>query len=285
MAGHPLRSAIDRRLGRPLPHQLANQTRVHLTPPEFFTPDHAVLCAYAVLAVISNCCPPVWGRLPTRYSPVRHSVNPASIRKLPLNCFVRLACVKHAASVHPEPGSNSHVKVLIPVKIRLANFNRYYCCFGSSQNLHFAHRVQLAHACKQSWTRFLSRMFWMFSWTSRLNQKPLFLEFSGFYILFSFQGSLCCLSSNFYSLSKVFAFVNTFLFFYKSTFFRNFSEFVKNLQIISFISCFVFVPVSRTYVMIPEFPRIVNDFSIFVILFILLWFFRIFCHFYLFHTY
>ena len=67
---------------------------------------------------------------------------------------VRLACVKHAASVHPEPGSNSHVKVLIPVKIRLANFNRYYCCFGSSQNLHFAHRVQLAHACKQSWTRF-----------------------------------------------------------------------------------------------------------------------------------
>ena len=38
---------------------------------------------------------------------------------------------------------------------------------------------------------FLSRMFWMFSWTSRLNQKPLFLEFSGFYILFSFQGSWC----------------------------------------------------------------------------------------------
>ena len=34
-------------------------------------------------------------------------------------------------------------------------------------------------------------LFWMFSWTSRLNQKPLFLEFSGFYILFSFQGSWC----------------------------------------------------------------------------------------------
>ena len=27
---HPLRSAIDRRLGRPLPHQLANGTRTHL---------------------------------------------------------------------------------------------------------------------------------------------------------------------------------------------------------------------------------------------------------------
>ena len=26
---------------------------------------------------------------------------------------VRLACVKHAASVHPEPGSNSHVKMFV----------------------------------------------------------------------------------------------------------------------------------------------------------------------------
>ena len=29
----------------------------------------------------------------------------------PCKCFVRLACVRHAASVHPEPGSNSHVLV------------------------------------------------------------------------------------------------------------------------------------------------------------------------------
>ena len=74
MAVHSLKPATDRRLGEPLPHQLANQTRVHLIPPEFFTLYHAVLCAYAVLAVISNCYPPVQGRLPTRYSPVRHSV-------------------------------------------------------------------------------------------------------------------------------------------------------------------------------------------------------------------
>ena len=32
--------------------------------------------------------------------------------KICLKCFVRLACVKHAASVHPEPGSNSHKKCL-----------------------------------------------------------------------------------------------------------------------------------------------------------------------------
>ena len=65
---------MDRRLGGPLPHQLANPTRVHLIPPEFFTLHHAMLCAYAVLAAVSSCCPPVQGRLPTRYSPVRHSV-------------------------------------------------------------------------------------------------------------------------------------------------------------------------------------------------------------------
>ena len=112
MAGHPLRSATDRCLGRPLPCQQANQTRVHLTPPEFFTLYHAVLCAYAVLSVVSNCYPPVWGRLPTRYSPVRHSVTKTSFRRNRLKCFVRLACVKHAASVHPEPGSNSHKKCL-----------------------------------------------------------------------------------------------------------------------------------------------------------------------------
>ena len=76
VAGHSLKPATDRCLGRPLPCQLANQTRAHPVPPEFFTPCHAALCAYAVLAPISGCYPPVQGRLPTRYSPVRHSVIP-----------------------------------------------------------------------------------------------------------------------------------------------------------------------------------------------------------------
>ena len=35
-----------------------------------------------------------------------------------IECFVRLACVKHAASVHPEPGSNSHVKKFCPARIK-----------------------------------------------------------------------------------------------------------------------------------------------------------------------
>ena len=126
MAVHPLRPAMDRRLGGPLPHQLANPTRVHLIPPEFFTLHHAMLCAYAVLAAVSNCYPPVQGRLPTRYSPVRHSVAKTSIRRNPFKRFVRLACVKHAASVHPEPGSNSLIKCLIHSR-QPTSYLSFYC--------------------------------------------------------------------------------------------------------------------------------------------------------------
>ncbi len=34
--------------------------------------DHAIKMRHAVLAVVSNCCPPLKGRFLTRYSPVRH---------------------------------------------------------------------------------------------------------------------------------------------------------------------------------------------------------------------
>jgi hypothetical protein len=58
---------------------------------------------YLVLATLSCGYPKEGGRLLTCYSPVRHShPNTKSIQDP-----VRLACVKHAASVRPEPGSNS----------------------------------------------------------------------------------------------------------------------------------------------------------------------------------
>ena len=40
---------------------------------------------------------------------------------------VRLACVKHAASVHPEPGSNSLNKCLLQVKINSWLIYPFYC--------------------------------------------------------------------------------------------------------------------------------------------------------------
>ena len=75
---------------------------------------HAAPCAYAVLAVVSSRYPPACGRLSTRYSPVRHShAQSLGFMRMP----VRLACVRHAASVHPEPGSNSHVVPCRPIPL------------------------------------------------------------------------------------------------------------------------------------------------------------------------
>src|SRR5438477_9590380 len=59
---------------------------------------------YAVLAPVSRGYPPLEGRLVTCYSPGRHFTHGL------LHFLVRLACVRHAASVDSEPGSNSRLK-------------------------------------------------------------------------------------------------------------------------------------------------------------------------------
>ena len=85
MADHPLRSATNRRLGGPLPHQLPNWTRAHPYPINLLPQKDALPWSYAVLAVISNCYSPDMGRLLTRYSPVRHSLNPEGLSSFDLH--------------------------------------------------------------------------------------------------------------------------------------------------------------------------------------------------------
>ena len=104
MAGRPLRPATDRRLGEPLPHQQANLISATpkakgLTIPSF--PPQGICGISVTFATLS----PTSGHVPIYYSPVRHSPPGASTR-----AAVRLACVKHAASVQSEPGSNSSVQ-------------------------------------------------------------------------------------------------------------------------------------------------------------------------------
>ena len=107
MAVQPLSPATDRRLGRPLPHQLSNQTRAHLS---------------AIQSLVSGPCDPntlcgISGRFQP-LSPSERQVAHALLTRSPLSPSfrtrryfhknsVRLACVRHAASVRPEPGSNS----------------------------------------------------------------------------------------------------------------------------------------------------------------------------------
>ena len=104
MADHPLRPATDRRLGEPLPHQLPNLTSaapVAQGPcgsPAFIHGSHAVLIRLS----------PSYPALPGTFRCFTH---PFATRRHPEGrAAVRLACVRHAASVQSEPGSNSSVQ-------------------------------------------------------------------------------------------------------------------------------------------------------------------------------
>ena len=88
-----------------MPRQLANRPRAHPPPHTLSRHRHAVVPEYQVLPEVSLGCPCAGGRLPTCYSAVRHF-----IRAPKCALTVRLACVRRAASVHPEPGSNSPFK-------------------------------------------------------------------------------------------------------------------------------------------------------------------------------
>ena len=101
----PLRPATDHRLGGPLPRQLANQPRPPLQANCFFDLRLFIpKTLLPVLAPVSRSYPPLEGRLVTCYSPGRHCTHGL------LHFLVRLACVRHAASVDSEPGSNSRLK-------------------------------------------------------------------------------------------------------------------------------------------------------------------------------
>ena len=115
MAVQPLSPATDRRLGGPLPHQLPNQTQAHLRAASLWYKSHARSICHEVLATVSGCYPSPEGRLLTRYSPVRHCC---------IATTVRLECVMHAASVNPEPGSNSLKNVYLNSQWELKSFFR-----------------------------------------------------------------------------------------------------------------------------------------------------------------
>src|SRR5690606_25275244 len=97
VAGHSLKPATDRRLGEPLPHQLANPTRAH--PTAINLSPHGNIRYYSKFPWAIPYCWEGSHVLLTRL-------------RLPLR-GVRLACVRPAASVRSEPGSNSQVESLI----------------------------------------------------------------------------------------------------------------------------------------------------------------------------
>ena len=88
MGDLPLRTPRHRRLGGPLPRQLANVTHAHPLPETLWPLGDAPMRRYAVLDGISPGYPPGAGRLHTRYSPVRRSPPASYPAALPLDLHV-----------------------------------------------------------------------------------------------------------------------------------------------------------------------------------------------------
>ena len=94
MADHPLKPAIDRRLGRPLPHQLPNPTRANPKAINLSPEGHI-----RYYSPFPEAIPYLWA-----YSHALLTRPPLTRR------CARLACIRPAASVRSEPGSNSQVE-------------------------------------------------------------------------------------------------------------------------------------------------------------------------------
>jgi hypothetical protein len=118
VAVHPLRSATHRRLGGPLPHQLANGTRAHLSA-SLFLPTRCLTKSLSGLSstftLLSRSERQIAHALLTR-PPLKYQI--ASF----ISIFARLACIKHAASVRPEPGSNSPLNLYLILSDYLSIF-------------------------------------------------------------------------------------------------------------------------------------------------------------------
>ena len=128
MAVHPLRPATDHRLGEPLPHQLANQTRAHLPAiackqrPSFLPPP----CGGGSTFGISI----PFGMLSPTGGQVAHALLTRSPLRTYRNKFsVRLACVKHAASVVLSQDQTLQNKIILKNLLALENTSS---CFFTS---------------------------------------------------------------------------------------------------------------------------------------------------------
>ena len=143
MAGHPLRPATDHSLGEPLPHQLANRARA---PPS--TPLRALIPTAEAIGMSCGISPAFAGLSPFE-GQVAHVLRTRAPCARFLYCYrklrTRLACVKHAASVRSEPGSNSRLN-LVCLEMKNPDLHRGQT---SQTNLFVVRSTQYPHSPKR----------------------------------------------------------------------------------------------------------------------------------------
>ncbi len=120
MADRPLRPATDRRLGRPLPYQQANRPQAHpearlsslssnlrWTTCGISCPFEQLFPTSGQITYVLLTRSPLTTLSASTLSNASHDFSRSTPSRASTECWsVRLACIKHAASVHPEPGSN-----------------------------------------------------------------------------------------------------------------------------------------------------------------------------------
>ena len=84
---------------------------------------------HAVLAVVSNCCPPLKGRFLTRYSPVRH----CPLLHLDESSFHRFSFDLHVLSTPPafvlSQDQTLHDRLFVSARFCLAFLTQILCGF------------------------------------------------------------------------------------------------------------------------------------------------------------
>ena len=168
MAGHPLRPATDQSLGEPLPRQQANRPRA---PPP--TPLRALIPAAEATGMSCGISPPFGG-----LSPFGGQVTQVLRTRAPcaglLYCYsrlrTRLACVKHAASVRSEPGSNSRLKLVVLKTKFLAEPGREF-----QNELLIARALRTARLVRNYVARFTQKPngFWHISFSCQRTGLPV----------------------------------------------------------------------------------------------------------------
>ena len=91
-------------VGRYLTNQLMHRRSIHVHGQSHFNSSQMLVCYLSGFSIRFQKLSRAHGQV----TYVLLTRSPLSLfgSKLPRN-FVRLACIRHAASVHPEPGSNS----------------------------------------------------------------------------------------------------------------------------------------------------------------------------------
>ena len=160
-----------------------------------------------------------------------------------LKCFVRLACVKHAASVHPEPGSNSHknvflsetharlltqlakflkTRVLNPVSFELTSFNSFLIlCLRISFNLlNDVHKRCILNSnefCTH--LEILKRIFkvvFLFSYQSSVLKEPCIYQCFFKFLSLPYRGDLIIIAPPLTYVNTFFEKMLFFLFYFSS---------------------------------------------------------------------